>query len=63
MAENRMVVDVPIAALRDDDQSPCDRVDTGLLGMPRRDSLMEDTMNLNKDDADYQQLKPVQSQS
>ena len=48
-ADNRMVVDVPGAPVQQDtelDQSP-ERVDTGLMGsMPRRDSLMEDTMNL-----------------
>lgn len=45
--DNRYVVDVPGAPIQHEteDNSP-DRVDTGLLGMPRRDSLMEDTMNL-----------------
>ena len=37
------MVDVPNAPLNEEDASP-DRVDTGLI--PRRDSLMEDTMNL-----------------
>jgi hypothetical protein len=43
--DNRYVVDVPGTQIHDDNESP-DRINTGLIGLPRRDSLMEDTMNL-----------------
>ena len=55
--DNRYVVDVPGAPMNEEDPSP-DRIDTGLI--PRRDSLMEDTMNLKDQEyQDFQQMKPV----
>ena len=46
-SDNRYVVDVPGAPTQQEteEMSP-DRVETGLMGMQNRDSLMEDTVNL-----------------
>ena len=50
-SDNRLMVDVPSAPMGEEDASP-DRIDTGLI-MPRRDSLMEDTMNLKDNENDF----------
>ena len=59
-SENRFMVDVPSAPMNEEDVSP-ERVDTGL--MPRRDSLMEDTMNLKDPEEQDLQVHPVERKS
>ena len=54
------MVDVPSAPMNEEDVSP-DRVDTGL--MPRRDSLMEDTMNLKDPEEQDLQVQPIERTS
>jgi len=62
-SDNRYVFDVPGAPVQQEteEMSP-DRVETGLIGLQHRDSLMEDTVNLKDHEYHDVGMKPINGQ-